>query len=141
MRERHRCERYNCFFCLVVLASAKLSAVEIVNRINSIVRASDMLGLVDEEGRYHCCGLAQEPQNASQQPQGKMVGIILPQTDRRGGWQALQRLSSMLPRHDQVRMGLAVYPDDSTSPDELVIIAAASGLGAGATLGLEWQRA
>ena len=53
-----------------------------------------------------------------------MVGIVLPQTDRNGALRAVERLSAVLPSHEQVRIGMAVYPDDSTIPDELMAIAA-----------------
>jgi hypothetical protein len=53
-----------------------------------------------------------------------MVGIILPETDRKGGEITTRRLSSVLADEEEVTIGIAVYPDDGTSPQELLKSAA-----------------
>jgi len=125
-QERQRCERYNYFFSVLVLASPKLSASEILNRVSGSLRRSDEVGAVDGEGHYLCLTptreLMQEDETESQHR--GIVGIILPQTNRSGGLKAVERLSAVLPSSEQVGVGLAVYPDDSTDPEELLAIAA-----------------
>jgi len=134
MQERQRCERYNYFFSVVMLTSPKLSAWEIVNRISGSLRKSDDLGTVDGKGRYRCLGSSRELAREGQaQPQRQeMVGIVLTQTDRNGALRAVERLSAALSGQEQVRIGMAVYPDDSTIPEELMAIAAGGLTGGGA---------
>lgn len=126
--EKHRSERYNHYFSLVVLESAKLSALAILCRINGSVRASDIVGLVDGEGRYHAADRFGDGRLRFRAPNraqsGQMVGIILPETDRKGGEITTRRLSSVLADEEEVTIGIAVYPDDGTSPQELLKSAA-----------------
>ena len=126
MQERQRCERYNYFFSVVMLKSPKLSAGEIMSRISGSLRKSDDLGAVDGKGHYRCLGSSREVAHDDQaQPQcQEMVGVVLTQTDRTGALRAVERLSAVLPSQEQVRIGMAVYPDDSTIPEELMAIAA-----------------
>ncbi|MHC4591314.1 MAG: nucleotidyl cyclase domain-containing protein [Planctomycetota bacterium] len=125
LQERRRAERYNSFFSLMVLASPRLSAEEILGRIAGAMRASDVLGVVDAEGRYHCLGGSRRlPAQSRDASAGEaVVGVILPHTDRKGLQCAVGRLSVLLPSHDQVSIGMSVCPDDSNRPEELVAIA------------------
>ena len=127
-REHHRCQRYNHYFSLVVASSSQIGAAEMLKRLLHAVRSSDVLGMVDEEGRYHVLNVSGEVlasvYDRVTAPGKAQVGIILPETDRGGAQAALDRMSSNLSAAEQVRMGLAVYPDDSTSVPELIRLAA-----------------
>ncbi|MHC4481675.1 MAG: hypothetical protein ACYS1C_12005, partial [Planctomycetota bacterium] len=120
--------RYNHYFSLLVLSSVKLSALAILCRVSGTVRGSDIVGLVDREGRYHRAARTGNSSPRLFAPSdgqtAQMVGIILPETDRRGGEITTERLGAVLAADEEVTIGMAVYPDDSTSPEELLSIAA-----------------
>ena len=119
-QERHRAGRYNHYFSLVVLVSVKLSAPAIVRRVGSLLRASDIMGLVHGNGARN---LVHRLRGVKAAEQHQMVGIILPQTDRAGARITVSRLRSVLSADDAVSIGTAVFPDDSTEPAELLSIA------------------
>jgi len=119
-QEKHRAGRYNHYFSLLVLASLKLGAPAIVRRVSSSLRTSDILGLVDGNGTRR---LVHRLRGIRAAEQHHMVGIILPQTDRAGAQIAARRLRNVLAADDAVTIGLAVFPDDSTNPAELLNIA------------------
>jgi hypothetical protein len=128
-REKQRAERYNHYFSVVVLVPEALDALEVLRRSAGLLRASDMVGIVDSDGQYHPLApggtgpgrLAGLPASGHRQ----MVGVILPETDRPGAEIAARRLESVLVDDERVKIGIAIFPDDSTHVEDLVSIAAA----------------
>ncbi|KPK65278.1 MAG: hypothetical protein AMK73_03445 [Planctomycetes bacterium SM23_32] len=127
LAEKHRAERYNHYFAVAVLVSRGLPGSDLLQITAASLRVSDLTGVVDEQGCYHLF-----PRPAGGEPSlsaailghgGRTVGVILPETDREGAEAALKRLSGILTADDDVRIGYAVYPEDSTAPEELLSIA------------------
>jgi hypothetical protein len=54
------------------------------------------------------------------------VAVILPETSREGAEVALARLTNQCRRLQDLSLGLAVYAEDGTNPQELLAKAAAS---------------
>ena len=119
-QEKQRSGRYNHYFSLLVLVSLRLSAPAILRRVSGSLRASDILGLVDGDGK---CRLIDRILGHGGHERYQMVGIILPQTDRTGAQITAKRLKSMLAAEEEVSIGMAVFPDDSTDPEELLDMA------------------
>jgi hypothetical protein len=125
--EKHRAERYNHYFSVLLLASARLSAPEMLSMAAGCLRVSDLVGIVDGEGRFHMFpradGALEDLSPAALSDEARQVGVILPETDRAGLECALERITSFLTADDEVRVGLAVYPEDGTAPEELLRMA------------------
>ena len=126
-RERVRSQRHNHYFAVIIMSSTKLGTVDLLNTAAGVFRASDTLGLIDAEGRYVAvggCGCALEDvDELVRHARVPAVAAVLPETDRSAAACALKRFESMLTGEDQVRVGLAVFPDDSTDCAELLRIA------------------
>jgi len=129
LQERRRAERYNHYFCLVTLSSPKVDAMEVVRRASQALRSSDTVGIVDAKGRYYALswfrGASLPPVSVAEQPGKAVVGMILPETDRKGAESAVQRVSGNLTDAGQVKVRMAVYPEDSTNVEDLVAMAVA----------------
>ena len=127
-REKIRSQRHNHYFTVVVMSSTKLGTVDLLSTAAGVFRASDLVGLLDGEGRYlvvGCCGCAlEEVGGVLEHAHVPAVAAVLPETDRTAAGCALKRFESMITSDDEVRVGLAVYPDDSTDSAELLRIAA-----------------
>jgi hypothetical protein len=52
------------------------------------------------------------------------IAMILPETDRTGGEVTLGRLRDQCVSLRELSLGLAVYPEDSDNPQELLALAA-----------------
>lgn len=125
MQERRRCERYNHYFCLVTVSSEKVGATEILKRARRALRSSDLLGFVSHNGSAAALRVDPGPGAASAEiPGSPVVGIILPETDRRGGQTAVDRVSSNLTDVEKVTIRMAVYPEDSTDMADLLALTA-----------------
>ncbi len=129
LREKRRSERYNHYFSIMLVSSEKVGALEMLHTSAGSLRVSDILGLVDGEGRYHSlhrAGNGLEGLAQMAQPNGdEAVGVVLPETDRDGAETVARRLRSVMAVDDEVKIGLAVYPDDGTNAEELLAMAAA----------------
>ena len=129
MREKQRAQRYNHYFSVVLLTPDEVDALDLLKRTTRLLRGSDVVGLVDAQGRYHrAAELGQGIHSAPRDAPGERwpsVGVVLPETDRQGAQRAVLRLESVLLDAARVKIGLAVYPEDGTDPDELIQRAAA----------------
>ncbi|MHC4480148.1 MAG: nucleotidyl cyclase domain-containing protein [Planctomycetota bacterium] len=127
--EKARSARYNHYFSLLTLSSPRISAAALLRRISGFLRDSDILGLLDTEGRYHCVGrfgdTLQKLREDEREQHYEKVGIILPETDRDGTETALERLKGMVAAEEAVSFRMAVFPDDGTDPRELARAASA----------------
>jgi len=113
--ERDRSERYNHFFALVSFECAQGALQEVLERIRAVVRKVDVVGVIGEE--------TLEDTSSSGNPHSAhaigRVGTIMPETNRDGARAASARALEVLPDREP-RCAIAVYPDDSTDPAELV---------------------
>jgi hypothetical protein len=123
--ERARAERYNHYFSIVLLRGDKMETAELLRNVTTHVRGSDVVGMVLPGGEY-----VRERGRG-----GRLrlpidwvglygaVGILFPETDREGAKVALKRITSLLSSDQEVRVGYAVYPEDSTDASELLSLA------------------
>lgn len=122
--EGQRCDRYNHYFALLTLASPTVGAKDILKKIKGSLRASDVVGIVDAEGRYHrllrVSGAVETKSYGAVARDNERAVMILPEADRKGAENAVRRLSGVLTAKEQVTFGIAVYPDDSTNVEELL---------------------
>lgn len=126
-QEKRRSERYGHCFSVVTAASDRVGVTELLNRVVGSLRGSDILGIVDGNGTYFRFGSAGDvlKQGGVETRGETMVGVILPETDREGAQNAVQRLDARMSPGEDVSIGMAVYPDDSTDLKELLAIATA----------------
>lgn len=109
--EKERSQRHNRFFIVFVIKSFGLSIENISVKIQEQLRRSDYIFPVENIFDY---------ENSKCLP----IGILLPETDFYGGEFVKKRLQRALALSDcSIQLGMAVYPDDSTNPDELIEIA------------------
>ncbi len=102
--EKERSERHNRFFSVFGLAIAGLHAVDMAAEIRAELRTSDY-------------ALALPSWEASVQ----RVGILLPETDLVGARTVRKRLLFLCSiKSERFELGLAVYPDDATTPEQLL---------------------
>lgn len=122
--EQVRAERYNHYFAVALLRTERLPMADVLRPVALATRRSDLLGLVDTEGRYHPVDVDREHATSAEGlgdvTNDWRIGIIFPETDRPGAAVALRRIMSSLTADNGVVNGCAVYPDDSTDPGELI---------------------
>jgi len=125
--ERARSERYNHYFCVVLLRADKMEMGELLRNVRSHVRGSDIVGIMLPGGRYIRQRRASRPVHLPVDSAGLLgaVGVLLPETDGEGAKVALKRILSLLAAEQDVRVGYAVYPEDSTDASELLSLASA----------------
>ena len=126
--EQLRAERYNHYFTVALLSSANLAMSDLLRPVAHATRRSDVLGLLDAEGRYHRVEADREraicAEGLDLLAAGWRVGIVFPETDRAGAAVVLRRVMSSLTVEDGVSARCAVYPEDGTSPKDLISVAA-----------------
>ncbi len=122
--EQHRAERYNHYFAVAMLSSGRIGASDLFRIAASCLRTSDLLGLVDPDGRYHRVARPRERMARAAQLGDAFrdwaVGVILPETDRDGAEIALTRIRGLTTTDNAVTARCAVYPNDCTQPADLV---------------------
>lgn len=123
--ERARSERYNHYFSVVLLRAGRMETADLLNNVQSHVRGSDMVGMVLPGGEYVRERARGGPLRLPVDWSGLYgaVGILFPETDREGAKVALKRITSLLSSDEDVRVGYAVYPEDSTDSAELLSLA------------------
>lgn len=126
--EQLRSQRYDHYFVVALLNPVKVSLQDLVRTAAKSLRSSDLLGLVDADGRFHWAYQPGRNRRSHQpvSPESGQMGIIMPETDRRGADVALQRIADSLGTNEAVSVSYAVYPDNSTDPSELLAMASAS---------------
>jgi hypothetical protein len=128
--EQRRSQRHNHYFVVAFLSGKQLALRELARTAARSLRASDMIGPVGMDGRFHWdCPFDGRGVLESVWPawaeQG-VLGVILPETDRPGADAALRRVTTQIGGGQAVSVRYAVYPDSSTDPAELLAIASAS---------------
>lgn len=123
--EQLRSQRHDHYFVVALLSPVKVGLQDLVRTAAKTLRSSDLLGLVDADGCFHWAyqpGRNRESHHPVS-PDSGQIGIIMPETDRRGADIALQRIADILGTNEAVSVSYAVYPDNSTDPSELLAIA------------------
>jgi len=125
--EQARSERYNHYFCVVLLRADKVETAELLWNVRSHVRGSDIVGIMLPGGRYIRQRRGSRRVRLPVDWTGPFgaIGVLLPETDGEGAKVALKRILSLLSAEQDVRVGYAVYPEDSTDAAELLSLAAA----------------
>ena len=129
--ETRRALRYNHFLTLAVFSSQKASAQEICDRIQPELRSTDAVDIIstsrvaEERDRGE---KLQEATATAKVREGERVGVIFIETDGHGAKAAVARLNTVLLNMDDLNVGIAVYPVDSSRPDGLLTLADPMGL-------------
>ena len=127
LRESARAERYNHFFSVLVIQTDDMDVTEAMRRTRDRLRACDMAGILDEDGICHRLPL--QGRNSDQLPDAVPRGanlplvVVLPETGRDGAEIVEKRIQKRLMDDGNTRVGIAIYPDDSTRPENLLDIA------------------
>ena len=129
LRESARAERYNHFFSVLLIRPQELDAGEVLRRTRDKLRACDVAGILDREGLYHRLPLrgrnGQRKSEAIPSGSSQKLVIVLPETGRTGAKVVERRIQKRLMEDNDTHIGIAVYPDDSTRPENLLDIARA----------------
>jgi hypothetical protein len=105
--EKRCSERHNRFFSVLGLIGTGVLHDRVVLQLKNHLRSSDFVFLF--------------PQQERDQQKEWRIGILLPQTDPQGVAAVKKRLIQLCDALNiPIRIGSAVYPDDGTSPDELL---------------------
>jgi hypothetical protein len=126
--EQLRSQRYNHYFVVALLSPEKVGLRDLVRTAAKSLRSSDLLGPVGPDGRFHwACETGHNHESRHHSwPETGQLGIIMPETDRRGADIALQRITEKLGADGAVSVRYAVYPDNGTDPSDLLTIASTS---------------
>ncbi len=103
-REKERSERHNRFFSVFGLSVDGLRGEDMAAEVRAELRASDYVFALPHQGEAPV-----------------RIGVLLPETDHQGAQIVKKRLSFLFGiKGAAYRMGLAVYPDDATTPEHLL---------------------
>jgi hypothetical protein len=124
--EVRRAERYGRSFAVVFISCGDSSPREVFNNVRPRLRSTDIVEVINSPNQP--AGAYAEALNAPDPNElvRNEVALILPETDRAGAAIALRRLRGQLSELGNVRLGVAVYPDDATVPNQLLNMAADS---------------
>jgi hypothetical protein len=124
--EVRRAERYGRSFAVVFVTCEDSSPREVFNNVRPRLRSTDIVEVINSPNQP--AGALAEAMNAPDPNElvRNEVALILPETDRSGAAIALRRLRQQLSDIGDVRIGMAVYPDDATVPNQLLNMAADS---------------
>lgn len=119
--EAERALRYNHFFTIAGARPQRTSPEALYGRVRLHLRSTDIVGVVGDGDDTGGGGGRAAAGN------GKWVAAILPETDREGAHATVQRLTAVLHNMLDVKICFAVYPDDSTDPEQLLRMADPEG--------------
>jgi len=95
--EQRRSQRHNHYFVVAFIGPKQVALRELARTAAKSLRASDLLGPVGMDGRFHWdCPFDGRKALGSQWPEWAehgVLGIILPETDRSGAEVALRRIA------------------------------------------------
>ncbi len=114
-QETRRCLRYNHFCSLILVSCRADRPAGVYDRIRGRLRDTDHVELL--RGRA-----AAQTEEAEERCS---IAAVLPETSAEGAKVALRRVLTLLPDLEEVRSGVAVYPDDETDPRGLLRVASA----------------
>jgi hypothetical protein len=113
--ELSRCRRYNHFCSVLFVSCDGPEAHALYGRIRRQLRSTDYVASVEQDG-------ASTPVWAGRHS----VGAVLPETGPDGAQAVVNRLRADLPDMSDVKLGIAVYPDDGSDSSQLLHLAAGS---------------
>lgn len=103
-REKERSERHNRFFCVFGLSVDGLCGEDMAAEVRAELRASDYVFGLPQQGDAPV-----------------RIGVLLPETDHLGAQIVKKRLAFLFSiKGAAYHIGLAVYPDDATTPEHLL---------------------
>lgn len=128
--ETRRSQRQNHFLGLLVVRSERTAPRDVRHRIKPWLRCTDFVEVIRVAGAFGGePGGGREGATVSRTGtagEAEEVAAMLPETDRAGAEEAVARLKEYLPNMGDVKLGLAVYPDDSTDARDLLAFAEAA---------------
>jgi len=132
--EVRRSERYGRPFSVIFIASRQVDARDVFNNVRPFLRCTDIVEIIRLRSRvlnHMESALERRPGRGRAQADDddsvhQRVAVILPETSREGAEVALARLTNQCRRLQDLSLGLAVYAEDGTNPQELLANAAAS---------------
>jgi len=134
--EARRSERYGRSFSVVFVSCRQTDPHDIFNSLRPLLRCTDIVEIIRPRLPSASVGIrpSSDPKknrrlpmrDADDETARDRVAMILPETGRAGAEVTLTRLRSQCSRLRDLNLGLAVYPEDSTNPQELLAKAASS---------------
>jgi hypothetical protein len=134
--EARRSERYGRPFSVLFVSCRQTDPHDIFNSLRPHLRCTDIVEIIRPRPQTVNAGIppASNPKedrrrrvrDSGDEAARDRVAMILPETGRAGAEVTLARLRSQCSRLRDLNLGLAVYPEDSTNPQELVPKAASS---------------
>jgi len=121
--ETKRSLRFNHFFVLAVLRCGRRDPQDVFRRVKHELRCTDIVDVIEDQKRESVDASGSRVERRQVERNGSKIAALLPETDRAGAAAAVYRLKAALPNIEDVRIGLAVYPDDSTEPAQLLKLA------------------
>lgn len=121
--EVRRSERYGRSFCVVFVACENVSPRAVFNNVRPRLRCTDIVEVIRTPNSSGELAYAEKVASEAEGARDE-VALILPETDHGGADIALERLRDYLSGFGNLRIGAAVYPTDSTNPNQLLAIAA-----------------
>jgi hypothetical protein len=120
--EVRRSERYGRSFAVVFVTCPDVSPRAVFNNVRPRLRCTDIVEVIRTPNSSGDLAYAEKlgPETDARDE----VALILPETDQGGTDIALERLRDFLSGIGNVRIGAALYPRDSTNPNQLLAIAA-----------------
>jgi hypothetical protein len=122
--EVRRSERYGRSFAVVFVACADVSPRAVFNNVRPRLRCTDIVEVIRTPNSSGDLAYAEKVAPGPDSEARDEVALILPETDQGGTEIALERLRDYLSGFGDLRIGAALYPRDSTNPNQLLAIAA-----------------
>ncbi len=125
--EARRAERYGRRFSVIFISCRQANPREVFNNVRPRLRCTDIVEVIRgrstaTSGEAYAASVA----DATDTTPRDQVAVIMPETGRRGTVVALDRLRSELVALQDLRLGMAVFPDDAKNPHKLLSLAAAA---------------
>ena len=126
--EGRRCERYHRPFAVVFVSCPQTDPRDIFNYLRPFLRCTDIVEIIRSRPRLPRPAPGAPPRQPAlgENALRDRVAMILPETGRDGAERTLQRLQAQCTKLGDMRLGCAVFPDDSRNPPELLGKAAAA---------------
>ncbi|KPK65969.1 MAG: hypothetical protein AMK73_01400 [Planctomycetes bacterium SM23_32] len=113
--EARRSERYNRDFSVAFISCQETEARQIFNSLRPFLRCTDVVEVIRGLVGAASEGLRQERER---------VAFIMPETGRAESQAVMERLKADLSDLPDLRLGLAVFPEDAQNPQDLLALAA-----------------
>jgi len=124
--EARRSERYSRPFSIIFVGCRQTDPRQIFSSLRPFLRSTDIVEVIRPRRRGPVERDRPQPPapEAAHETLRDRIAMILPETDRAGAETTLSRLRDQCADLRELTMGLAVFPEDSTNPQELLAVAA-----------------